>query len=348
MTSPVAAFLDSLVGGVERGTAFRQQRDDRRLVLSEHADDRQYEQARRLREGVAAGLEGKILQYQADHLGEPSPVRLNPGETLHDPTGRLPDYTAPGREPAPRAPQMVRNSRGVYVPIDPETGFDPQGRQVRGYDPPRDTGPTPYILKPGMDGKVVAVDPRNPGAQPIVVPGVQQGSGQAGARTLPAAIVTKVLDMRGNLRKVEEGLAAVNAHPEAFGMQNYVPGYSTYADQAGNQYRQAVADLGSMIIHDRSGAAVTASEQPRLKPFIPAATDPPRVVKDKLTRFKQVLNEMESDYRDYYQSQGFAVPGGGAPAGIAAPSPSGVTAQERAALKAQGYEDDEIDALDGQ
>lgn len=101
MTSPVAAFLDSLVGGVERGTAFRQQRDDRRLVLSEHADDRQYEQARRLREGVAAGLEGKILQYQADHLGEPSPVRLNPGETYYDPRGGHEPYTAPDRERAP-------------------------------------------------------------------------------------------------------------------------------------------------------------------------------------------------------------------------------------------------------
>lgn len=66
MTSPIAAFLEGLAGGAEQGSEFRYRRDTRRQAQAEHADDRTYEQARRLREGVAAGLQAQNLQGQID------------------------------------------------------------------------------------------------------------------------------------------------------------------------------------------------------------------------------------------------------------------------------------------
>jgi len=52
-----------------------------------------------------------------------------------------------------------------------------------------------------------------------------------------------------------------------------------------------MSSIGSLILHDRSGAAVTASETPRLRPFIPSASDSPEVAKKKLARFKAIYEE---------------------------------------------------------
>lgn len=67
MTHPLAAFLDGTMDGIERGAEFRYRRDSRRQALSEHGEDREYERARRLREGVGhdllmRGREGDIAQ----------------------------------------------------------------------------------------------------------------------------------------------------------------------------------------------------------------------------------------------------------------------------------------------
>ena len=96
MTSPVAQFLTGLLGGVEVGAEFRGRRDDRRQAQAEHGDDRAYEMARRLREGVAFDLNRQNLQGQIDARSQPQYTEVSPGATLHDPSGRRPDYTAPG------------------------------------------------------------------------------------------------------------------------------------------------------------------------------------------------------------------------------------------------------------
>jgi hypothetical protein len=74
-------------------------------------------------------------------------------------------------------------------------------------------------------------------------------------------------------------------------------------DPEGVNTRAYIADLGSMIVHDRSGAAVTASEMPRLKPFIPKSTDTAEAVQDKLKRFIRAFEQENNLYNEAYSKE---------------------------------------------
>jgi hypothetical protein len=62
------------------------------------------------------------------------------------------------------------------------------------------------------------------------------------------------------------------------------------------------------VIHDRSGAAVTAAEFPRLAPFIPTEKDDPPTVKKKLKMFVQNYKALVDDSAEFYRSSGYNVP----------------------------------------
>ena len=88
--------------------------------------------------------------------------------------------------------------------------------------------------------------------------------------------------------------------------------------------RAAIADIGSMIIHDRSGAAVTVSEMPRLIPFIPAITDTVDAAKAKLTRMKAEITNIGNEYRAVHEASGYKMPATGLQpqANVAKPIPT--------------------------
>jgi hypothetical protein len=88
--------------------------------------------------------------------------------------------------------------------------------------------------------------------------------------------------------------------------------------------RAAIADIGSMIIHDRSGAAVTISEMPRLIPFIPSITDSPEAAKAKLTRMKAELTNIGNEFRAVHEASGYKMPATGLQpqANVAKPIPT--------------------------
>ena len=59
-------------------------------------------------------------------------------------------------------------------------------------------------------------------------------------------------------------------------------------------------------MHERSGAAVTASESPRLKPFIPLITDDKPTALKKLRRMRQIqADDAEALAGTYNPEQGF-------------------------------------------
>lgn len=90
----------------------------------------------------------------------------------------------------------------------------------------------------------------------------------------------------------------------ATGWKGYVPqAILNRVDPAGVDTRAEIADIGSLKIHDRSGAAVTISESPRLMPFIPQVNDPPAVVKRKLTRLKEEAQRMQQALSDTYSKE---------------------------------------------
>jgi len=109
----------------------------------------------------------------------------------------------------------------------------------------------------------------------------------------------------GTLSRIDESLAAAKEAPDSTGffkgmLNDVAPNMVNRIWPKGSKARAAIADLGSTIIHDRSGAAVTASEYPRLRPFIPTAYDDDATVKMKLERFREIVAEETRLYADNF------------------------------------------------
>src|SRR5690606_21631841 len=88
---------------------------------------------------------------------------------------------------------------------------------------------------------------------------------------------------------------------EATGWKAYMPqALLNRMDPEGVDARAMISDIGSLVIHDRSGAAVTAAESPRLMPFIPLATDDAATARKKLVRFKQLYEQEQNAMQETY------------------------------------------------
>jgi len=108
----------------------------------------------------------------------------------------------------------------------------------------------------------------------------------------PQYVVQAITSNAKSLSSIDAALASLGTADgkNAVGMKGYLPNAMLnrmYPE--GTETRANISDVGSLILHDRSGAAVTAAESPRLMPFIPLATDDAATAKKKLTRFKQIF-----------------------------------------------------------
>lgn len=126
-------------------------------------------------------------------------------------------------------------------------------------------------------------------------------------RPIPAIIGRGLVANSQSLTNIDRALKMVEEYPQAFGLANVMGDtVRQRTDPKGVSARAAVADIGSLKIHDRSGAAVTAAEFPRLKPFIPSANDKPETVKKKLTLLKeQYQQEQDAINSLYSEDQGY-------------------------------------------
>ena len=141
-------------------------------------------------------------------------------------------------------------------------------------------------------------------------------------KAMPVSAGGGLLENRSNLVKAQDALALVQGKTiknasgvevkgakSSTGWKGFLPeGLLQRFDPEGVATRASIADLGSMIIHDRSGAAVTASEYPRLKPFIPKETDDDETVAKKLTRFVGEYERLTQEASDFYSESGYKVP----------------------------------------
>lgn len=137
------------------------------------------------------------------------------------------------------------------------------------------------------------------------------------AKPMPAAAAKAHLDNLTNLRRAERALALAEGRNvddakgdvDATGKKGYLPNQVlNRADPKGVDTRAAIADLGSLVIHDRSGAAVTAAEFPRLAPFIPSEKDDADTVKKKLKAFVSNYRAVSDDTKKFYEASGYRVP----------------------------------------
>lgn len=163
------------------------------------------------------------------------------------------------------------------------------------------------------DQGTMLVDPRGATATPVIGPG-----GVALTKPLkdiPANVNTAIITNSQNLNKVNQAIdllsgkdvGALKGDKDATGWKGYAPqAILNRSDPKGVDTRAMISDIGSLILHDRSGAAITASESPRLMPFIPLATDDNPTAIKKLTRFKQLYEQEQQAFADTYsKDQGY-------------------------------------------
>jgi hypothetical protein len=139
-----------------------------------------------------------------------------------------------------------------------------------------------------MPGPAVAPPAEQPRVREIVPPK---------PKDIPATVQAGMLENVNGLRKVEDALAALSAEPDATGLtigalSKVMPdSLLNMAFPGGTDARAKIADIGSLRLHERSGANITASESPRLIPFIPTASDDAKTVRIKLENFAKIYRE---------------------------------------------------------
>lgn len=163
-------------------------------------------------------------------------------------------------------------------------------------------------------------------------------------KDIPATANTAIISNGQSLKKIQQALDLVGGKnigdpakggatgdAEATGMKGYLfNGLLNRVDPKGVETRALISDIGSLKIHDRSGAAVTVSESPRLMPFIPLATDDSATVTKKLNSLRrEVEGEAQALGDTYSKANGYKVK----PAAAASGNLTAAEAAELAALR---------------
>jgi hypothetical protein len=177
--------------------------------------------------------------------------------------------------PAP-APYMVLDKNGNLTAVDKRTIL-PVGR-LEGVGKPQQD-----VVQKDLTGKVVQ-DKRMTPAMSLIVS-----------------------NQTASMANLQNAIKQVELHPGAFGAQNYLlpDAVIQRTDPGGVPARAGVANLASMKIHDRSGAAVTVGEIPRLRPFIPNVGDEPSVVVSKMRDLFREMKVENDAYLKTISGQGY-------------------------------------------
>lgn len=209
----------------------------------------------------------------------------------------------------PRKRTQYDAERGVMVDLD-----SGEAAPIKNL-PPRPERPAPS--GPAPDRTLVPVQDPETGTVTYVpreqAIGMQAPSAAArGSASLKQAVSKNT----EQLSVIEDALKELQANPQAVGLKRAVGdlplmgGVADYINQrndpSGVGARAQLANIGSLIIHDRSGAAVTVSEFPRLAPFVPRVGDTPDVIRTKLAKLRQNIEILNSELN----SQLGVTPGG--------------------------------------
>jgi len=140
------------------------------------------------------------------------------------------------------------------------------------------------------------------------------GDAPRNLRPIPTGPMQRYIDLGQSAKKLNDALVAVRGYPQGLGfvIGRLDPDIQQRVDQGGVDVRAAIGDIGSLIIRERSGAAVTISESPRFRPFVPLITDTPETAEKKLIRLLGMIADeqaaMESEYSQDQGYRGFAPP----------------------------------------
>jgi len=159
-------------------------------------------------------------------------------------------------------------------------------------------------------GNPVFLQPGRTGNAPSVIQGFTPPVEKL--RPIPATVNTAILGNEKANNQLDRAIALLSGKDlpgmtgdaSATGFKGFLPTeILNRLDPQGVSARAEIADIGSLILHDRSGAAVTASESPRLMPFIPTTKDDNASVLKKLTRLKLELSNETAAMKDIYSTE---------------------------------------------
>jgi len=138
--------------------------------------------------------------------------------------------------------------------------------------------------------------------------------GQGAGKQLSTKTLGDISENLAMLSRIRGAGEAARSNPSATGpikgfINDKLPdALLQWFDPDGTVSRAKIAELSSAVIHDRSGAAVTAAEFPRLRPFIPQIGDTPETVQAKLKQFYAIVQEETNLYLESLESSGYDVP----------------------------------------
>jgi len=253
------------------------------------------------------------LQSQAEQERKKNEPRvLSAGQGVYGPNGEV-------LMQAPFAPKERAGNLGVYdeyrkqqealgkQPLPIDQFMIEQAKAGRA--PAAITYGSP-VAAVGPDGKPVFIQPGRGGGAPSVIEGFSPPAEKL--RPIPATINTAILENQKAGNQLDRAIALLSGQDlpgmtgdkNATGLKGYLPtGLLNRLDPSGVSARAEIADIGSLKIHDRSGSAVTASESPRLMPFIPLTTDDRDTALKKLQRLKLEIDNNTSGLKEIYSKE---------------------------------------------
>jgi hypothetical protein len=172
----------------------------------------------------------------------------------------------------------------------------------------------PATVAPAVGGGGIPTGRTAPADQTAVAPiegapvaGTPFRGKHEGLKQIPANINLAIIKNNQGVQQLSDTIKLLEQNPEAVGFKGFVPGaILNRAYPEGVNARAGVADIGSLVMHERSGAAVTASESPRLVPFIPLITDDSATALKKLKRMKAIIEgEQKGLTETYSKDQGY-------------------------------------------
>lgn len=126
-------------------------------------------------------------------------------------------------------------------------------------------------------------------------------------KDMPSDALTKFAGNKATITRIDALLKDLGNNKGSMGPWNYLgDAINQRRDPAGVALRSQIANIGSLIVHDRSGAAVTVGEMSRLTPMIPQETDNAETARKKLDQLRKALaTEMQAFNSVYGPENGY-------------------------------------------
>lgn len=291
-------LLGALGQGVSTGFQTHDALQQRERQQSIEDEDR--EERKRLQALERAIMELNLKSGHAELAASRVPqFNVGPGGTsvtgIRDPK-QADEYAARYARPGQDVNWQTIQTDDGYVQVNPRTNetrpVSVGGAQAQPRTTPRQ--PREQVVV-GPDGEYTVVNLDDRTTAPLGL--------QAGARPTAGAAQAAARN-RAQAARIDEVIAAIEERPESIGLRVGLQPeiMSQRTDPGGVAIRAMLADIGSMQIVDRSGAAVSVQEFERLRPFIPSERDTPEAAITKLRSLQnginQILTEMEGGHGD--------------------------------------------------